>query len=53
MANKEIAGKLGLSLRTVEGHLNRTFGKLGVASRTEAVFHAFNHHLISLEGEAS
>jgi DNA-binding NarL/FixJ family response regulator len=52
MANKEIAGKLSLSLRTVEGHLNRTFDKLGVASRTEAVFHAVNHHLISLEAEA-
>ena len=52
MANKEIARKLGLSLRTVEGHLNRTFGKLGVASRTEAVFTAVNQHLISLEAEA-
>jgi DNA-binding NarL/FixJ family response regulator len=53
MANKEIAHKLGLSLRTIEGHLNRTFNKLGVASRTEAVFHAVNHRLISLEAEAS
>jgi len=52
MANKEIARKLGLSLRTVEGHLNRTFAKLGVASRTEAVFTAVNQHLISLEAEA-
>jgi DNA-binding NarL/FixJ family response regulator len=52
MANKEIARKLCLSLRTIEGHLNRTFNKLGVASRTEAVFHAVNHHLISLEAAA-
>ena len=51
MANKEIARRLGLSLRTVEGHLNRTFGKLGVASRTEAVFTAVNQHLISLEAD--
>jgi len=49
MANKEMASKLGLSLRTVEGHLSRTFVKLGVASRTEAVFLAVNQHLISLE----
>ena len=52
MANKEIARKLGLSMRTVEGHLNRTFGKLGVTSRTEAVFQAVSQHLISLEAEA-
>ena len=52
MANKEMAHKLGLSLRTVEGHLSRTFAKLGVASRTEAVFLAVNQHLISLEAEA-
>ena len=49
MANKDMARKLGLSLRTVEGHLSRTFNKLGVASRTEAVFLAVNQHLISLE----
>ena len=53
MANKEIARKLGLSLRTVEGHLNRTFGKLGVASRTEAVVTAVKQHLISLEADTS
>jgi DNA-binding NarL/FixJ family response regulator len=52
MANKEIARQLGLSMRTIEGHLNRTFGKLGVASRTEAVFQAVNQHLISLDAEA-
>jgi len=52
MANKEMAHKLGISLRTVEGHLSRTFTKLGVASRTEAVFLAVNQHLISLEAEA-
>ena len=49
LANKDMARKLGLSLRTVEGHLSRTFTKLGVASRTEAVFLALNQHLITLE----
>jgi len=51
MANKDMARKLGLSLRTVEGHLSRSFAKLGVTSRTEAVFQAVNHHLISLEAD--
>jgi len=52
MANKEMAHRLGLSLRTIEGHLSRTFAKLGVTSRTEAVVQAVNHHLISLEAES-
>ncbi len=34
--NKEIAGELSLSIRTVEGHLNAILGKLGARSRTEA-----------------
>ena len=33
--NREVAAALYLSERTVEGHLSRVFGKLGVRSRTE------------------
>jgi DNA-binding NarL/FixJ family response regulator len=49
--NKEIARDLRISTRTVEGHLNNLFAKLGVSSRTEALVMAMNRHLISLEGE--
>jgi DNA-binding NarL/FixJ family response regulator len=37
LANKTIATRLGISARTVEGHLNHVFAKLDVASRTELV----------------
>jgi DNA-binding NarL/FixJ family response regulator len=37
LANKAIATRLGISGRTVEGHLNHVFVKLGVVSRTELV----------------
>lgn len=37
LANKEIAQKLYLSVRTVEVHLRSIYGKLGVRSRLEAV----------------
>ena len=37
MSNKAIAHHLGISPRTVEGHLNHIFDKLGVLSRTELV----------------
>jgi DNA-binding NarL/FixJ family response regulator len=47
--NKEIALDLHISARTVEGHLNNLFAKLGVSSRTEALVVAMNRHLISLE----
>jgi DNA-binding NarL/FixJ family response regulator len=40
LRNKEIADRLYLSLRTVEGHLSHVFNKLGVGSRTEAIVHA-------------
>lgn len=33
--NDEIAGKLGISLKTVESHLRRMFDRYGVLSRTE------------------
>jgi NarL family two-component system response regulator LiaR len=37
LTNKDIADKLHLSYRTVEGHMRDVFNKLGVGSRTEAV----------------
>ena len=43
MTNKDIAQTLFLSVRTVEAHLRNIYGKLNVASRTEAVLWAVQH----------
>jgi len=43
MTNKDIAQTLFLSVRTVEAHLRNIYGKLKVASRTEAVLWAVEH----------
>ena len=40
LRNREISDEMGISVRTVEGHFNRIFSKLGVSSRTEAVLQA-------------
>lgn len=43
MTNKDIAQTLFLSVRTVEAHLRSIYGKLSVATRTEAVLWAIQH----------
>src|SRR5438876_7767526 len=48
-ANKEIAGALGISERTVKTHLGHLFEKLGVTSRTEAIGVATRRGLGRLE----
>ncbi len=48
-SNKEIAGALGISERTVKTHLSHLFEKLGVTSRTEAVRVATRRGLVRLD----
>ena len=49
LTNKAIGLNLGISDRTVQGHLANIYGKLGVASRTEAVTKALKLGWIVLE----
>ena len=49
LRTREIADRLCISTRTVEGHVNSILSKLGVSSRLEAVLYALSHHWISLE----
>ncbi|UCB43652.1 MAG: response regulator transcription factor [Dehalococcoidales bacterium] len=49
LSNGDIADKLYLSVRTVQGHLARIFDKLGVGSRTEAILRGLKEGWFSLE----
>lgn len=52
LPNKTVARRLGISARTVEGHLNHVFAKLGVATRTELARYALDHGLAAGAGGA-
>ena len=45
-SNREIAGQLVISEKTVERHLSNIFGKLGVANRAAATAYAYRHDLV-------
>ena len=47
LTNREIAERLVLSARTVEGHVERARGKLGLRSRAELAAWAVRHRLVS------
>lgn len=49
LSNKEIADKLCISIRTVQGHLTHIFNKLQVNSRTEAVVRGLKEGWVTLE----
>ena len=46
MTNKQIAGKLFLSEKTIARHLSNIFTKIDVASRSAATAFAFEHHIV-------
>jgi DNA-binding NarL/FixJ family response regulator len=48
LSNKEIAGRLSISDKTVRNHLSRIFRKLDAANRTEAVMSAMRGGLLSV-----
>jgi DNA-binding NarL/FixJ family response regulator len=43
--NREIAGELGISERTVDRHVSNLFAKLDVSTRSAATAYAYEHHL--------
>lgn len=47
LTNREIAGRLVLSTRTVDMHVRNILGKLGARTRTEAVTHAAGRGLLA------
>ncbi|GAI34628.1 unnamed protein product [marine sediment metagenome] len=49
LSNQNIAEKLCLSMRTVQGHLGHIFNKLQVSSRTEAVVRALKEGWVTLD----
>lgn len=49
LSNQDIAEKLCLSIRTVQGHLGHIFNKLQVGSRTEAVVRGLKEGWVTLD----
>ena len=48
LTNKDIAVQLGISIRSVEEHVNNILEKIGAANRAEAVGIALRKHLVKI-----
>ena len=48
LTNKDIAKQLGLSIRSIEDHVDRILERIGAANRAEAVAIALRKHLLKI-----
>ena len=46
-SNREIAGELVLSVRTVERHITNIYAKMGARGRADATAYALSHNLLN------
>lgn len=49
LSNRKIAARLGVNERTIKYHVSAILAKLEASNRTEAVMHAIERGLITLE----
>ena len=47
---KQIARVFGIAPKTVDGHIQRTYAKIGVSTRAGATLYAMQHDLIDIDG---
>jgi len=53
LAIKQIARELSIAPKTVDGHIQRVYAKIGVSSRAGATLFAIQHDLLDVTGEFS
>lgn len=46
---KQVARKLGIAPKTVDGHIQRVYAKIGVSTRAGATLYALQHELLSTD----
>lgn len=49
LSNRDIAGELSISLKTVKGHVSSILRKLELESRVQAALYALRHEIVQLE----
>jgi DNA-binding NarL/FixJ family response regulator len=49
-SNAQVAGRLVISRRTAEHHVQHIYTKIGVSSRAAAALFAMEHHLLEPDG---
>lgn len=53
LSNKQIAGRLGISGRTVRAHIGSAMEKTGTRTRTQLAVHALRTGLVALGGHGA